>query len=63
MWDLILGDEKGWPSYKKLSYMVICQCEVDEDEEMHLWLNLNIALLKFLNMIGLLHYINAVIIT
>ena len=43
--------------------MVIFQCEVDEDEEMHLWLNLNIALLKFLNMIGSLHYIHAFIIT
>ena len=43
--------------------MVICQYEVDEDEEMHSWLNLNIALLKFLNMIGSLHYIHAFIIT
>ena len=29
----------------------------------NLWLNLNIALLKFLNMIGSLHYIHAFIIT
>ena len=43
--------------------MVIFQCEVDEDEEMHLWLNLNIAFLKFFNMIGSLHYIHAFIIT
>ena len=43
--------------------MEIYQNEVDVNEEMHLWWTLNVALLKFSNMIGSLHYINVFIIT
>ena len=41
-WWRVIGVVRQW------SCMVICQCEVDEDKEMHLWLNLNIALLNSL---------------